>query len=299
MIALVDETLRRLFTTKVSGITSNTQVRFQPPDEDWRTYVKTLTVSGNPANALNVYLVDLRENRKLRSNDREAGTNGFDATATPAPRRVDCHYLVSAWSPADVTPALEPTLDEHALLYRVTHTLADHDPLVPDEVFPPAPTPAPLKDEVLPIVLLPSEGFNKIAEFWGTMGDKHRWKPSVYLVVTVPITPTTFPAGPPVTTLATDTRVRDLAATAGRMAAIGGVVRTGVPLAPVIGAWVELLTITGERLQLARTDADGRFTFAAVIEGAYQLRASSAGLGATPLRSIDVPSPTGEYDMAL
>ncbi|HMN28756.1 MAG TPA: hypothetical protein PKE45_11455, partial [Caldilineaceae bacterium] len=32
----------------------------------------------------------------------------------PAPERLDCHYLISAWSPTDVTPQLEPILDEHA-----------------------------------------------------------------------------------------------------------------------------------------------------------------------------------------
>jgi hypothetical protein len=299
MIALVDETLRRLFTTRVPGITSVSQVRFQPPDEDWRGYVKTLTIGGNPANALNVYLIDLRENRKLRSNAREPSNNGFDATESPAPRRIDCHYLVSSWSPADVTPSIEPTLDEHSLLYSVARVLSENDPLVPDEVFAPAAPPLPLKGEVLPIVLVPSEGFSKLAEFWGTMGDKHRWKPCVYLVITVPITPPTFPSGPLVTTLSADTRVRDVPETAHAVATIGGVVRTGVTAKPVAGAWVELLNTTGARLQLARTDAEGRFRFWEVPHGSYQLRASSATLGPTPLRPIDVPSPTGEYDMVF
>src|SRR5262245_56010696 len=112
MFDQVDVTLRHLLITSVPGITSDAQVRFQPPDEDWRAYVKTLTVGGNPANALNVYLVDLRENRRLRSNEKERAYLNGDVVESVSPRRVDCHYLISAWSPADPTPAIEPTLDE-------------------------------------------------------------------------------------------------------------------------------------------------------------------------------------------
>jgi uncharacterized protein DUF4255 len=299
MIDQLDVTLRRLFTTRVPGITSDAQVKFQPPDEVWRGYVKTLTVGGNPANALNVYLVDLRENRKLRSNERERATLNGNVQDTVSPRRVDCHYLISAWSPADVTPAIEPTLDEHALLYDVARVLTSTDPLAPDDVFAPAAPPPLMAGEVLPTILLPPEAFIKLAEFWGTMGDQHRWRPCVYLIVTVPTRFAPGPAGPPVTTVLADTRAADAAATAEVLAVIGGVVRTGAPLVPVDRAWVELLTPLNVRLQLARTDADGHFTFAHVQPGNYQLRASSATLGPSPPRAIDVPSPTGEYDLTL
>jgi len=299
MIADLNVTLRQLFTTRVPGITSNAQVKFQPPDEDWRNYVKTLTVGGNPANALNVYLIDLRENRKLHSNEIARTYQNGDVNETRAPRRVDCHYLISAWSPADVTPAIEPTLDEHVLLFNVVRTLSEHDPFVPADIFAPSPPPPPLADQTLPAVLLPPEAFPKLAEFWGTMGNKHQWRPCIYLIVTVPIPPQTFPSGPMVTTMLADTRQRDVAASAEVLAAIGGVVTTGAPPVPVDQAWVELLKTTGERLQLARTGADGRFTFSFVRPDSYQLRASSAALGAAPPRSIDVPSPSGEYNLTL
>src|SRR5262245_28859591 len=117
MIDHLDNLLRQLFIAQIDEITSDVQVRFQPPDDDWRTVVANLTVGGNPANALNVYLVDIRDNRKLRSNDRPSSFDGNLINETPAPRRIDCHYLISAWSPAQQTPAIEPTLDEHALLY--------------------------------------------------------------------------------------------------------------------------------------------------------------------------------------
>src|SRR5215213_877550 len=254
MLEQVDITLRQLFTTRVPGITSAAQVKFQPPDEVWRNYVKTLTVGGNPANALNVYLVDLRENRKLRSNERERTPINGDVIDTVSPRRIDCHYLISAWSPADITPALEPTLDEHALLYEVARALSQHETLVPADIFAPAAPPVLLAGEMLPTVLLPPEAFIKLAEFWGTMGDQHRWRPCIYLIITVPIRFAPASAGPPVTTVLAETRVRDAAATAAALAVIGGVVRAGTPPVPVERAWVELLTTLGVRLQLARTD---------------------------------------------
>jgi hypothetical protein len=42
MLDYIDNMLRQRFITTVPGITSPLQVRFQPPDEDWRTYVSTL-----------------------------------------------------------------------------------------------------------------------------------------------------------------------------------------------------------------------------------------------------------------
>ena len=88
-----------------------------------------------PANSLNVYLADLRENRKLRSNERERTTVGQDVFETPPARRVDCHYLISAWSPVAVSTAIDPTLDEHALLAEAARVLGAHDELDPVAIY--------------------------------------------------------------------------------------------------------------------------------------------------------------------
>jgi hypothetical protein len=48
---------------------------------------------------------------------------------TPAPPWVDCYYLITAWSPAEVTPAVEATLDEHTLLAAVTGVLLQNESL--------------------------------------------------------------------------------------------------------------------------------------------------------------------------
>jgi hypothetical protein len=63
MIDHLDNLLRHLFLAQIANITSEHQVGFQPSDEEWRTHVTNIQ-----RDALNLYLLDLGENRKLRSN---------------------------------------------------------------------------------------------------------------------------------------------------------------------------------------------------------------------------------------
>lgn len=309
MINHVDMLLRELLISRIDEITDESQVRFQPPDADWRTYVGSLSVGGFPANSLNVYLTDVRENRRLRSNDRtrqpEPDADGIVHDVVAA-RRVDCHYLVSTWSPARVSPAVEPTLDEHDLLYKVIAALGEQDGIVPRHVYAPLPLPAgfpvAVADHEFPLALLPVEGYAKLAEFWGTMGEDNRLRPAVYVIVTVPVIASPQPVGGMVTTLATTFATAGELATADQLIAIGGRVRDSTsPLpggdpAPVPGAWVVVETLPGQRLQVTRCDRLGRFLLSPLAAGDYRLRASSEGLGET-IRELHVPAPGGEYDL--
>jgi hypothetical protein len=307
MIHHVDNLLRHLFINQVTNITREDQVRFQPPDQEWRTVVSNLGVR----NALNVYLLEMRENRKLRTNERIREIENGVATDTPAPRRVDCHYLITAWSPATVTTAVEPTLDEHQLLYDVTAVLINHESLVPRQVYAPDPLPAGfpelIADAELPTTILPVEGFPKYAEFWGTMGNVHPWKPAVYLIVTLPVALLKEVAGPLVTTRITEYRQSGKPETAEVWIQIGGTVLdtsdATKPPKPVARARVQLETETGnpategQLLKATETDALGRFTFGELIPGRYRLRVSAPAFGQKLLTNLDVPSPTGEYDV--
>jgi hypothetical protein len=305
MIDHLDTLLHRLLRTSIAELTSDAQVRFQPPDEDWRGLVPMIAdADGNPANSLNVYLADLRENRKLRSNARERTVVDQDVFETPPSRRVDCHYLISAWSPVSVSIAIDPTLDEHALLAEAARVLGEHDELDPVAIYaasdPPETPPAAIAEERFPITLLPIEGFPKIAEFWGTMGEKNRWKPFLYAVITVALRETPMRAGPIVTTTITRALQSDLPATANTRYHIGGAVRdAAMPPQAVALAWVELLTVADERQALTRADVEGRFVFADVRAGAWRLRASATPHGVTAPRDISVPEPTGSYDLAF
>jgi hypothetical protein len=305
MIDHLDTLLHRLFRNSIAELTADSQVRFQPPDEDWRALVPAITDgAGNPANSLNVYLADLRENRNLRDNERERTVVGSDVFETPPARRVDCHYLVSAWSPVAVSIAMDPTPDEHLLLAEAARVLGAHDELDPVAIYgasiPPVPAPAAIVDERFPLTLMPVEGFPKIAEFWGTMGAKNRWKPVVHAVITVPLKETPVRAGPIVTTTLTKLLATGVPETAVTLYHIGGeVLDAAIPPQPVTSAWVELLTPGGERRQLTRADALGRFVFANVVAGAWQLRASATAQGISVPRAITVPEPTGNYDVAF
>ena len=322
MIAHADLLLFRLLRWQVAELSADTQVRFQPPDDDWRTAVPGITdMNGNPAGSLNVYLADVRENRHLRSNERERTAIGGAIHETPPARRVDCHYLISAWSPVTVSPATEPTIDEHALLAEAALALGRSDVLDPVEIcaatrpgLPAIPVPAPLVDEQLPVALLPVEGFPKLGEFWGTMGSSHRWKPCLYTIVTVALKEAPRPIGPMVTTIYAHALQRGVPATLHTRFHIGGTVRVSATDAtPVPLAWVELLTTAGTLVTIARADATGRFVFADVPAGDYHLRARVAALPlppsppappqpaqpTSPVRAITVPEPTGSYDIVF
>lgn len=299
MIDALDNTLRHLFLSVIPGITTEAQVRFQPPDDTWRTDVVNLNQM-----ALNVYLIELRENRRLRSNARRFTTTDGDTTSHGVPRQLDCHYLITAWSPANPGPAVEPTVEEHLLLYQVTGALMQADPIQPRKIFAPSPPPPGYPhiflDEELPTAILPPEGFPKYAEFWGTMtGNHHPWKPCVYCVITLPVVMESRQESRMVTTRITDYRQTTSAGLVEAWAEIGGIVidTTVVPAVPVADAWVAIYDTSGQQLATTSTDSQGRFIFNLLRPGNYQLRFGAVNRAATAPRNITIPSPTGEYNL--
>ena len=111
------------------------QIGFGPPDQAWRNQVSSSMVE-----QLSVYLVDLRENRHLRSNEVVRTVDAGQVSETPAPARLDCTYLVSAWSPIAETALVGPTHDEQILLYEVARTLIAAAPLDATAAYAPAPS---------------------------------------------------------------------------------------------------------------------------------------------------------------
>jgi hypothetical protein len=304
MINRLDELLRRLLIqAQIPNLTSEAQIRFQPPDAQWRSAVANL----GPI-ALNIYLVDLRENRKLRSNDRVRIIDNGVVNDDPAPARLDCHYLITAWSPAE--PNLEPTLDEHALLYQVIAVLMRNNPLNPAVILAGSPLlnnwTLPFRDIDLPVTVLPVEGFSKLSEFWHSMGQGAVWKPAVYAVVTLPIALVRMVAGPMVTTLITQHRYTDVPnpyldepEPLDIWVQIGGYVldATVNPTVPLANAWVQLEESGGDPIQTKMTDELGRFQFEGLHPGGYQLRWRASDRDEPAPRPIQVPSPSGEYDL--
>jgi hypothetical protein len=298
MLDYIDNMLRQLFVTKVLGITSPLQVRFQPPDDDWRTYVSTLGQL-----ALNVYLVEMKENREMRLSGRTRTVNGGSITETPLPRYVDVHYLITAWDPATPQPGVEPNIVEHGLLWDATSALMDADPLDPTEIYAPSLLPAGFPPIIaaaeLPTTVLPPEGFGKHAEFWGTMpGNNNPWRPSVLLILTLPVTLLPYATYPMVTTRITE---YDSPGGSGQelWAEIGGTVSnaTVFPAVPVAGASVTIFNSDGVQLAATTTDSNGRFIFNLLRPGNYQLHFAAQSFPIPPPRNITIPSPTGEYNL--
>ncbi len=305
MIDRLDELLRDLLLAQIPNLTEE-RVRFQPPDQEWRTYVSNLNEI-----ALNIYLVDLRENRKLRSNERSRSEDNGVIKERPVPARLDSHYLISAWSPVSPAPGIEPTLDEHLLLYQTTAVLMRNDPLNPSRFYSAGSPdlnnwPERFRDMDLPLTVLPPEDFNKLSEFWQNMGQGARWKPALYLIVTLPVELIGVVAGFRVTTRITEYRPTGQPDSAEvRVQQIGGyVLDTLNPLpngspAPVANAWVRLESTGGEPLQTTTTDELGRFIFGNLQPGGYQMRWRAGNRPEPAPRAIDIPSPTGEYELTF
>jgi Pvc16 N-terminal domain len=304
MLDLLDVLIRDLLLgAGIPNLTQPQQVRFQPPDATLRTDVVNLALP-----ALCVYLADLRENRRLRSNERIPLPLNGDMSAEPAPPRVDCHFLISAWSAVQPGPGVEPVLEEHQLLYLAGAALMRAGEIGPGRTYPAGDPrrlawPVRFRDDVFPTVVLPVEGFGKLSEFWTTMGPNSPWKPVVYCVITVPVALLREIQGPMVTTTISDHRIIDPQAVsvAGDVwFQIGGhVLDVANPLTPVPlpGAWVVILEEPGGQvLGRATTDARGRFIFSRLRQATYRLRAGVVDRG-TQDRLVHLPSSSGEYDL--
>lgn len=309
MIDVLDEMLRTLFRNEVPDLKvpnapaiTPGQVRFDIPDDDFVGYLSNLTVNTpvgtKPAPALDVYLVDLRENRQLRSNEWVQTLDIEPPVEELAPARVDCHYLITAWWPGLPSAANEPAKEEHLLLYEVMSALFRYAPINASRIYPDpaaAGVPVPLRDLDLPTAVLPVDGFPKLAEFWSSMGTHGNWKPAVYVVITLPVFYGTQETGPLVTTKFTSFHVDG---TTEEFLQIGGVVRDSGG-APVAQAWVRLETQIGTALGVTESDNDGRFTFDGLRAGTYVVRARKPGLNPTPATTFVVPSPGGGYEVTF
>src|SRR4051794_37207636 len=119
VVDAIDATLEELLLRRVRRLgagPASSLIGFRPPESNW-------VGSLGSALALNVYLVDLRENRRLRSNERSPTSVNGSVVDELAPMRVDRHYLISAWSADE--DASERARAEHELLWDVVAVFAN------------------------------------------------------------------------------------------------------------------------------------------------------------------------------
>lgn len=287
MIDYLDDLLRTLLSTRVPGLAAS-QISFSAPDDDWRK-----TISGSLGNVLDIYLIEFYTNAELHSNEVFVQGSGINQQIVRAPARLNCRYLISAWSPVSATPLVEPAIEEGVLLHQVTTVLAEALPFDAAAIYAPSPVPAGFPPDMLtpplPAVVNPTEPFDKLSEFWHRMDTI--WKPVVDLVVTIPVLHAPRLSGPPVTTLFSEYGTVD-APELEELTTIGGVITSGGQ--PVAQAWVRLVELS----RTVTTDASGQFIFEGIRRGAYTLAGGATG-HATVSRAIDVPSLSGEYNLDL
>ena len=305
MIDALDRMLTDLIQSRIAGLKGTTQVGFGPPDEQWQQDL----VSANEER-LNIYLYDVHENLKQRSNERVREPQNGWYSIKHLPPKIDCMYLLTAWSPVKVTPAIEPSLDEHLILYSVLQVLMRSQSLLPTQVYQPgltipsgrsfASVPALLQQEELPMrAVLPDAGMRELGLFWSSL--KGLWRPAIQLTVTLPVFLLDAPVeSPMVTTVSADYRGWDESTMTEVWLSIGGQVATTTPAETVKGAYVQIQGLAPVEVQAINrhvlTQADGRFVFSRLPRGRYHLRAVAAGAGDIG-RDVDLPSATGEYDL--
>jgi hypothetical protein len=293
-LTLVDEMLKVVLEDGVpslgpAGGIGPSQVFFDPPE--------VTPISGAPPQ-LSVYLVDVRENVKLRSNERQQTTSAGAVVSRRAPYRLDCHYLISAFAGTQAgTPPMQ-----HNMLYETTEALVRARPLVPARVLAGHSQllgwPSEQQDLELPLTINPPEGFPKLAEFWGTIGHRHPWRPVVHAIVTIPVDfKESLPVGvvhQAITVYSADATASGAASGPGeRRVRVGGTVEDKKKNA-VGRARVFARDAAGGVLARTTCGDDGRFIID-LPEGAVDIYAAAFGFGTTPPLAVPL-APTTDAD---
>jgi hypothetical protein len=239
-----------------------------------------------PQETVNLFLYETRENRELRDPVPIIERRDGSSVRRRPPLRVDCSYLVTAWSKKT---GADRVAAEHELLAQAFNWVS-RSPAIParflqaagmtKQAFPP------------PTLVAQMDAAKNVGEFWSALGIAPR--PFFNLIVTIAMDLDQSIEDSTVTTVVTTYGATDAArGEAEERIIVGGTVndRSGQP---VPDAWVRLEPV-GETYV---TNTDGRFIFAKAERGAgYSLRARATGLGEVSRVGIEVPSLSGEYNL--
>lgn len=305
MLNSLDETIKRMLVESIPLDTSEVDVVFDAPNNEWKSSLSRPT--------LNCYLYHVIENRELRRSEWEVSTpvirrdtngngngNGGSsagggtanygvATRRRSPFRIDASYMLTAWA--------NEVEDEHRLLWRALAVFMRFDKLpveflLGDLIAPGQEWPLPLK------VAQPSAIIKNPSDFWSSM--EAPIKPSIDLTVTLPLDPELLQTAPLVLTKRVRTYPLDGP-------------REGLEIPSQLGGWVfdgdatqqyagpGGLPVAGAKVLLVenglgtQTDEQGRFKFAGIPHGRYTLRAVSGSIQVE--RTIQVPGEN--YDLVM
>lgn len=178
MLHLLDETLERFLRAVVPLPPHDIDVAFAAPDSEWAA-----AQSSRPT--VDLYLWDIRPNLSERDYGEVIidDKNGRPHRREPLPR-VDCRYLITAWT-TDVR-------DEHSILGDLLSALLLHRVIGQDHLHGMFAAVRPL-----PTLRLRSGDGAENSDFWSALGGQ--LKPGLDLVVTVTVDAAAMqPTGPQV-----------------------------------------------------------------------------------------------------
>ena len=169
MLNDLDESLKALLIQDLPRVTERIEpdgfdVRFDVPNRDFRSRLTRPTLC--------LYLYNIQENRELRGRTWTVSRrDGSVATRRP-PVRLDCSYMVTAWS--------NEVEDEHRLLTGAARVLF-RNPILPPEILQ-----GGLIDGIdITTEVAQPEAFKDVVDIWSVLdNDLH---PSVRVTVTIPL----------------------------------------------------------------------------------------------------------------
>nr|WP_042193246.1 DUF4255 domain-containing protein [Kibdelosporangium sp. MJ126-NF4]CEL20658.1 hypothetical protein [Kibdelosporangium sp. MJ126-NF4]CTQ89570.1 hypothetical protein [Kibdelosporangium sp. MJ126-NF4] len=177
MLNLLDESLEEFLRAVVPLPKREVDISFDAPDKEWSARVSRPTI--------NLYLWDVRRNVSEREYGLETvhDENGRPHRRPPLPR-VDCRYLVTAWT-SDMR-------DEHSLLGATLAALLMHTEIAAQYLQAPYDAVTPV-----PSVTIASGGERDNSDFWSALGGQ--LKPGLDVTVTATVDSALMvAAGPPV-----------------------------------------------------------------------------------------------------
>ena len=175
MIDDLDRTVEELLTRELAPLlVEQVDISFAAPDSEFPPSSVTLP-------AIDLFLYDVRENMELRNTQWivERKTDGT-AIRTRSPVRVDCSYLITAWSSESSTTR---ALDEHRLLSEVMKVLLRH-PTIPEVLLQGS---LRGQEPPLPATTLQPGRLQSVGEFWQALGGKP--KAALNYTVTIGVVP--------------------------------------------------------------------------------------------------------------
>lgn len=160
MIDDLDRTVEELLKRELPpALVEQVAISFAAPGSEFPPSSVTLP-------AIDLFLYDIRENMELRSTQwLVERKNDGTATRMRSPTRVDCSYLITAWSSESSTTR---ALDEHHLLSEVMKVLLRH-PTLPEAILQGS---LRGQEPPLPATTLQPGRLQDLSGFWQALGGK-------------------------------------------------------------------------------------------------------------------------------